>query len=89
MDIESVRQPPTTEDNMAETAVHSDLRVSPQRKPFHSRQVARLLAIALFRAQMLTEDVSPEDILAPDHAPVLTFTTPDGRIFTVVVSEVK
>lgn len=65
----------------------SDLKIRPQSKPFHARQVARLLAVALTKAGWLAA-AQQDEALSVDGQPVMSLTTPDGREFLITVTEV-
>lgn len=66
----------------------SDLKIRPQKVPFHARQVARLLAVALTKAGWLAA-AQQDEAMSVDGQPVMSLTTPDGHEFLVYVEQVS
>jgi hypothetical protein len=66
----------------------TDLKIRPQKVPFHARQVTRLLAVALTKAGWLPQD-RQDEVMSGDGLPAMLITTPDGREFLVTVEQVS
>jgi hypothetical protein len=66
----------------------ANLKVAPQRVPFHSRQIARLIAVAFVKAGWL-DPHQQNEALSDDHLPALSLVTPDGREFLITVEKIR
>lgn len=66
----------------------AQLHIREQSKPFHARQITRLLGQALYLAGWLTRQ-EVEDSMEADDQPKLLVSTPDGREFLVTVEPVE
>lgn len=64
----------------------ANLKIRKQGKPFHARQIARLVAVAFTQLGWM-DQASQDEAMSGEGLPALMITTPDGREFLITVEE--